>query len=79
MIGIHCRARALANSLYSLIIIIYISVERTILHRNIYGSLTVPLLHHRGKIQQGVLQALCPWNRQLVSHTTLGRASLPKR
>ena len=35
--------------------IIYISVERTILHRNIYGSLTVPLLHHRGKIARNVL------------------------
>ena len=37
------------------IIYLYISVERTILHRNIYGSLTVPLLHHRGKIARNVL------------------------
>ena len=40
------------------VFIIYISVERTILHRNIYGSLTVPLLHHRGKIARSVLVTL---------------------
>jgi len=31
----------------NIIMIISISVERTILHRNLYGSVTVPRLHHQ--------------------------------